>query len=127
MESCQAQCVLKPPHVLSGSHISHNINFDIKTRNILVRRAEEEPSYQVFYLDFGECRFRGPFDSDEVWRERKRQKNEEGAVGYMMMNAISFAKGKKGKKYKGTVPLPWQYEPSGRFDGEYVELYGNAE
>ena len=45
----------------------------------------------------------------------------------MMMNAISFAKGKKGKKYKGTVPLPWQYEPSGRFDGEYVELYGNAE
>ena len=113
--------------MLSGSHISHNINFDIKTRNILVRRAEEEPSYQVFYLDFGECRFRGPFVSDEVWRERKRQKNEEGAVGYMMMNAISFAKGKKGKKYKGTVPLPWQYEPSGRFDGEYVELYGNAE
>ncbi|THZ04217.1 hypothetical protein D6C95_03398 [Aureobasidium pullulans] len=103
------------------------INFDIKTRNILVRRAEEESSYQVFYLDFGECRFRGPFDSDEVWRERKRQKNEEGAVGYMMMNAISFAKGKKGKKYKGTLPLPWQYEPSERFDGEYIELYGNVE
>ncbi|KEQ86281.1 hypothetical protein M438DRAFT_395567 [Aureobasidium pullulans EXF-150] len=71
------------------------INFDIKTRNILVRQ----------------CRFRDPSDSDEVWRERKRQKNEEGA----------------GKKYKGSLPLPWQYEPSGRFDGEYIELYDNAE
>ncbi|TIA64506.1 hypothetical protein D6C77_01400 [Aureobasidium pullulans] len=103
------------------------INFDIKTRNILVRRGERESSYQMFYLDFGECRFRDHSDSDEVWRERKRQKDEEGAVGYMMMNAISFAKGKKGKKYKGTLPLPWQYEPSGRFDGEYIELYGNVE
>ncbi|THW50133.1 hypothetical protein D6D21_02105 [Aureobasidium pullulans] len=103
------------------------INFDIKTRNILVRRGERESSYQMFYLDFGECRFRDHSDSDEVWRERKRQKDEEGAVGYMMMNAISFAKGKKGKNYKGTLPLPWQYEPSGSFDGEYIELYGNVE
>jgi hypothetical protein len=31
-------------------------------------------------------------DSDEVWRERKRQKDEEGAVGYIMMNHISRAK-----------------------------------
>lgn len=101
------------------------INFDIKTRNILVRRGGEG-SYQVFYLDFGECRFRDPSDSDQVWRERKRQKNEEGAVGYIMMNCISYAKGKKGKKYKGNLALPWEYKPSSRFEGEYIELYDNA-
>ncbi|KJX95320.1 hypothetical protein TI39_contig4119g00010 [Zymoseptoria brevis] len=102
------------------------INFDIKPRNILVRRQEEK-AYEVFYLDFGECRFRDPSDSsDEVWRERKRQRCEEGAVGYIMMNHISRAKGKKGKKYKGSLPLPWEYSPSNRFEGDYIELYGNA-
>jgi serine/threonine protein kinase len=101
------------------------INFDVKPRNIIVRRSEAD-SYQVFYLDFGECGFRDTSDSDEMWRERKRQKDEEGAVGYIMMNYISRAKGKKGKKYKGTLPLPWEYKPSLRFDGEYIELYENA-
>jgi serine/threonine protein kinase len=101
------------------------INFDIKPRNIIVRRSEAD-SYQIFYLDFGECGFRDPSDSDEMWRERKRQKDEEGAVGYIMMDYISRAKGKKGKKYKGTLPLPWEYKPSLRFDGEYIELYENA-
>jgi serine/threonine protein kinase len=102
------------------------INFDIKTRNIIVRRSDEG-LYQVFYLDFGACGFRDPSDSDEIWRERKRQKNEEGAVGFIMMNRISYAKGKKGKKYKGPLPLPWEYKPSSRFEGEYIELYENAE
>jgi serine/threonine protein kinase len=102
------------------------INFDIKPRNIIVRRSNED-LYQIFYLDFGECRFRDPSDSDEMWRERKRQKNEEGAVGYIMMNRISYAKGKKGKKYKGHLLLPWQYKPSSQFEGEYIELYENAE
>ena len=102
------------------------INFDIKTRNIIVRR-KDDGSYQVFYLDFGECRFRDPSDSHEVWRERKRQRNEEGAVGYIMMNLISYAKGRKGKKYKGPLPLPWEYAPSSQFEGEYIELYDNAD
>jgi serine/threonine protein kinase len=102
------------------------INFDIKPRNIIIRRSDEG-LYQVFYLDFGECRFRDSSDSDEMWRERKSQKNEEGAVGYIMMNRISYAKGKKGKKYKGTLPLPWEYKPSSQFEGGYIELYENAE
>ncbi|KAH6647931.1 hypothetical protein BKA67DRAFT_578921 [Truncatella angustata] len=99
------------------------INFDLATRNILVRRSESEHSYQVFYIDFAQCRFRDASDSDEVWRERKRQKDEEGAVGYLLAGRISFAKGKKGKKYKGNLPLPWTYTPSARFEGEYIELY----
>lgn len=102
------------------------INFDIKTRNMIVRRSSQG-LYQVFYLDFGECRFRDPSDSDEMWRERKCQRNEEGAVGYIMMNRILYAKGKKGKKYKGPLPLPWEYKPSSQFEGEYIELYENAE
>ncbi|KAG6001436.1 hypothetical protein E4U21_004325 [Claviceps maximensis] len=116
------------------------INFDIKTRNILVRRAESDqrqmqrqgtsfssPSYQVFFLDFGECKLRDASDSDEVWRERKRQKNEEGAVGYVMTTYIAYAKGKKGKKYKGPDALPWVYTPSSRFEGDYIELYGEED
>lgn len=62
--------------------IDHDfINFDIKTRNIIVRPGEEG-SYQVFYLDFGECRFRDPSDSDETWRERsaRRTKREPWAT-----------------------------------------------
>jgi serine/threonine protein kinase len=101
------------------------INFDVKTRNIIVRRSEAG-SYQVFYLDFGECGFRDPSDSDEVWRERKRRTDEEGAVGYITMNYILRAKGKKGKKYKGPLPLPWEYKPSLQFEGQYIEFYENA-
>ncbi|KAG6015459.1 hypothetical protein E4U43_005278 [Claviceps pusilla] len=99
------------------------INFDIKTRNILVRRAEPpaSPSYQVFFIDFGECKLRDPSDSDEAWRELKRQKDEEGAVGYVMTTHMLYAKGKKGRKYKGPDPLPWVYTPSSRFEGQESE------
>jgi tRNA A-37 threonylcarbamoyl transferase component Bud32 len=47
------------------------INLDIETQNIIVR-PNGGGSYQVFYLDFGECGFRNQSDSDEVWRERER-------------------------------------------------------
>ncbi|KAK8109304.1 serine threonine kinase fnkB [Apiospora sp. TS-2023a] len=126
------------------------INFDYMPRNTLVVRrqnrggdnsdniehssspssssASSSSSYQVFYLDFAQCRFRDPSsESDEVWRETKRQRDEEGAVGYLLAGRIAYAKGKKGKKYKGPLPLPWTYTPSGRFEGEYIELCENAE
>lgn len=97
------------------------INPDVKPRNILVRPSEGG-SYHVFYLDFGECCIRDPSDSDDMWREQKRQRDEEGAVGSIMMNYISRAKGKNGLKYKGTLPLPWEYIPSLRFESEAVGL-----
>lgn len=104
--------------------IDHDfVNIDINNRSMLVKHGENEKTYQVFFIDFAFCRFRSPSDSDEVWRERKRQKDEEGAVGYCLTNCISFAKGKKGKRYKGKDPLPWTYIPSTRFEGEYIELY----
>ncbi|KAK7908956.1 hypothetical protein PG985_014834 [Apiospora marii] len=121
--------------------IDHDfINFDYMPRNTLVVRRDpgdgrdndnesssSSSSYQVFYVDFAQCRFRDPSESDEVWRENKRQRDEEGAVGYLLAGRIAYAKGKKGKKYKGPLPLPWTYTPSGRFEGEYIELYDNAE
>jgi hypothetical protein len=104
--------------------IDHDfINFDLTTRNILVQPCKGQGSYQVIFIDFAQCRFRDPSDSNEVWRERKRQKDEEGAVGYIVANSISFAKGKRGKKYKGNNPLPWTYSPSARSEGKYIELY----
>jgi hypothetical protein len=101
------------------------INLDIKTRNVIVR-CSDECSYHVFFLDFGQCGFRDPSDSDGIRRELKRQENEEGAVGYLMMNHISRARGNKGKKHKETIPLPLEYKPSTRFKGEGIELYENA-
>lgn len=120
--------------------IDHDfINFDYMPRNTLVIRQDRDDdsggenesssssSYRVFYVDFAQCRFRDPSESDEVWRENKRQRDEEGAVGYLLAGRIAYAKGKKGKKYKGPLPLPWTYTPSGRFEGEYIELYDNAD
>jgi serine/threonine protein kinase len=107
--------------------IDHDfINLDLSPRNMLLHR-DEELKYRVCFIDFAQCRFRDLSDSDEVWRERKRQTDEEGAVGYRLETSISFAKGKKGKKYKGTAPLPWTYTPSSCFEGEYIELYSQAE
>jgi hypothetical protein len=77
-------------------------------------------------LDFGECGFRDPSDSDEVWRERKRQRNKEGAAGFIMMNYISRAKRKKGRSIKEFSLCYWEYKPSLRFEGEYIELCENA-
>lgn len=102
------------------------IYFDVKPRNTIVRPSEEG-SYHVFYLDFGESEVRDLSESDEAWRERKRQKNEEGAIGYTMMNYISRAKGKKGRKYKGPLPLPWEYRPSLRFESDFVGLFENSD
>jgi len=101
------------------------INFDVKPRNTIARPSEEG-LYQVFYLDFGECYVRDPSESDGIWQARKRQKDEEGAVGFVMMNYISRAKGKKGRKYKGTLPLPWEYKPSLRFERESGGLSEDA-
>lgn len=101
------------------------INSDVKPRNTIVRRSEEG-LYRVFYLDFGECCIRDPSESDGIWQERKRQKDEEGAVGFVMMNYISRAKGKNGRKYKGNLPLPWEYKPSLRFEGESGGLSEDA-
>lgn len=119
------------------------INFDYMPRNTLAVRRQAHrdggdnndnensspslSSYQVFYVDFAQCRFRHPSESYEVWRETKRQRDEEGAVGYLLASRIAYAKGKKGKKYKGPLPLPWTYTPSGRFEGEYIELCDNAD
>ncbi|KAK8021730.1 hypothetical protein PG990_006868 [Apiospora arundinis] len=127
--------------------IDHDfINSDLLPRNTLVVRrdrhgdsggggvsdGEEDSScnspsceYQVVYIDFAQCRFRDESETDEIWRETKNQRNEEAAIGWLLESHIAYAKGKKGKKYKGPLPLPWTYTPSNRYEGEYIELCPN--
>ncbi|CAI6336911.1 unnamed protein product [Periconia digitata] len=87
---------------------------DRMLHDIVVRRTQESV-YHTFFVDFALCQFREAGDSEEFWRGRKKQANEEGAVGYGLNNVMSYAKGKgKGKyrkRYKGNDPLPWGYVP----------------
>ncbi|KAK8080180.1 hypothetical protein PG997_007998 [Apiospora hydei] len=84
--------------------------------------ASPSSSYQVFYIDFALCAFRDADDgSDEEWRERKRAACEEGGIGYLLANRWAYAKGKKGKRYKGSVPLAWTYTPAMTLGGEPLE------
>ncbi|CAG9977244.1 unnamed protein product [Clonostachys byssicola] len=106
-------------HKIIGHHF---VNTDMQTRNVIVRRDGEE-NYQVFYIDFGLCDFRDPLDSDEVWMEYAYQNAEENRIGWSLANAISRAKGKKGKRYKGKLPLPWEFTPSNRFRAQDIDDY----
>ncbi|KAK8127064.1 uncharacterized protein PG998_002823 [Apiospora kogelbergensis] len=131
--------------------IDHDfVNYDFAPRNALVVRrggsghggdvGEEEAdgsaapspySYQVFYIDFGQCAFRDASVTDEEWRETKRQRDEEGAIGCLLAHRVEFPngkpKGKKAKKCRAPLPLAWTYTPSDRFQGEYIELYDTVE
>lgn len=110
---------IKVVHKIIGHHF---VNTDMQTRNVIVRRDGVE-DYRVFYIDFGLCDFRDPSDSDEVWMEYSYQNAEENRIGWSLANAISRAKGKKGKRYKGKLPLPWEFTPSNRFHGQGIEDY----
>ncbi|CAH0045959.1 unnamed protein product [Clonostachys solani] len=110
---------IKVVHKIIGHHF---VNTDMQTRNVIVR-PDGEGDYRVFYIDFGLCDFRDPLDSDEVWMEYSYQNAEENRIGWSLANAISRAKGKKGKRYKGKLPLPWEFTPSNRFRGQDIEGY----
>lgn len=76
------------------------LNKDIQTRNILVRenkKGEAPSSYEVIFIDFGNCRFRGPDQSEEDWRHEKSEMDEEGAIGCVMEHKL-----KGGFKYQRT-------------------------
>ncbi|KAK8051616.1 hypothetical protein PG993_003001 [Apiospora rasikravindrae] len=106
-----------------------HLDMDLGHGLVVRRRGNHEKgeawppsSYQVFYIDFALCEFRDADDrSDEEWRERKRAACEEGGVGYLLANHWSYAKGKNGKRYKGSIPLPWTYTPAMSFGGEPLE------
>lgn len=63
-------------------------NKDVKTRSFIIRRDPITEKYDMKMIDFGECVFRGPGQSDEEWRKEKWSQDEEGAVGVVMEHKL---------------------------------------
>ncbi|KAI9750319.1 MAG: hypothetical protein M1835_001400 [Candelina submexicana] len=72
------------------NHITDHdvVNQDVKTRNTLVRKADNLSGYKVILLDFGHARLRGQDESDLEWREAKYNADEEGAIGQVMESIL---------------------------------------
>ncbi|KAF5019283.1 hypothetical protein F66182_8715 [Fusarium sp. NRRL 66182] len=62
-------------HVLGDHGI---LNADVRPDNFIV--VPKDDSYQVFMIDFGQCRFRRENESDAEWGRAKWRQDEEGAV-----------------------------------------------
>lgn len=90
---------IKIVHILGDHNI---LNTDVRPDNFVVvpkrRRAqamdeENSAEYQVFMIDFGQCRLRREDESDAEWGRAKWIQDEEGAVGAvmrMMLRKIGF-------------------------------------
>ena len=76
------------------------LNEDVKPRNVLVRTHVNLPEYEIFVIDFAQCRFREVGQPEAAWRHEKWRQDEEGAIGYVMA-----------QKLKGA----FEYKPSYRF------------
>ncbi|CAG9987360.1 unnamed protein product [Clonostachys byssicola] len=104
------------------------INHDIVLRNTIVSRDAGGGQYKVYYIDFGGCLFRPESDTDEVWRARKREVDEEGKIGFPLSRYLSEARIEEAKKrYEGRdapdLPPPgWKFTPSNRFARKAMKL-----
>ncbi|KAG9494727.1 hypothetical protein J7337_013866 [Fusarium musae] len=85
-------------HVLGDHGI---LNADVRPDNFIV--VPKDDTYQVFMIDFGQCRFRREDESDAEWGRAKWRQDEEGAVGYVMKSRL--------KK----VGFELNFEPSWRY------------
>lgn len=73
---------------------SHEIiNSDDKCRNSLVRWDAATDKYKVFMMDFGQCRFRQPSDSEDDWMGEQSFTNDEDAVGMTMQMQLDKYRG----------------------------------
>ncbi|KAF5594391.1 hypothetical protein FPANT_4858 [Fusarium pseudoanthophilum] len=70
-------------HVLGDHDI---LNADVRPDNFIV--VPKNDTYQVFMIDFGQCRFRREHESDAEWGRAKWRQDEEGAVGYVMKSRL---------------------------------------
>ncbi|KIJ99335.1 hypothetical protein K443DRAFT_680070 [Laccaria amethystina LaAM-08-1] len=88
------------------------LNLDVRIDNVLVREsaldvgeAEPEP-YPVVLIDLAGCRLRQPDEPDEEWRKAKRDQDESGAMGCVLLMKVEQQIGKD----------IWTYERSTRYD-----------
>ncbi|PYH96619.1 hypothetical protein BO71DRAFT_320495, partial [Aspergillus ellipticus CBS 707.79] len=60
------------------------INFECRPEYLRVRPDDDGATPKVFMVDFSTCSFRRSGMSDNEWRRRKADVNEEGAIGSVM-------------------------------------------
>jgi serine/threonine protein kinase len=63
------------------------LNRDVRPSNVMVTRSVPD-KYRVVMLDFGQCIFRQPEDTDKQWGRRKWTMDEEGAIGKVMEHRL---------------------------------------
>ncbi|KAJ4007665.1 hypothetical protein NW752_010333 [Fusarium irregulare] len=73
-------------HILDDHEI---INYDVRPANFMV--VPKNGNYEVFMVDFGQCRLREEDESDEQWGLAKWTADEEGAVGHVMRMILKRA------------------------------------
>ena len=69
----------------------HNIlNEDVRPSNIIVcpLSSSNRSEHRVVLIDFAQCRFRRPNESDHDWGRAKWTQDEEGAIGYVMKKRL---------------------------------------
>jgi len=88
------------------------LNRDVRIDNVLIRESalnveEVEPEpYPVVLIDLADCRLRQPDESDEDWRKAKRDQDESGAMGCVLLMKVEQQIGKD----------IWTYKRSTRYD-----------
>ncbi|KAH9974590.1 hypothetical protein BGW80DRAFT_1301467 [Lactifluus volemus] len=63
------------------------LNKDVRPENFMVS-AKKDEKYQVYMIDFGQCRLRGKDETESEWGREKCSHDEEGAVGLVMKKLL---------------------------------------
>jgi hypothetical protein len=63
------------------------LNRDVRHGNFMIS-PKGNNKYQVFMIDFGQCRLRGKDETDFDWGRAKYRQDEEGAVGLVMKKRL---------------------------------------
>jgi hypothetical protein len=63
------------------------LNQDVRPENFMVS-AKKDDKYQVYMIDFGQCRLRRKDESESEWGRAKFNQDEEGAVGLVMKKML---------------------------------------
>jgi hypothetical protein len=62
-------------------------NEDVRPSNIMVMRSAPN-KHRIVMLDFAQCVFRKPEDTDKQWGRLKWSRDEEGAIGMVMQHRL---------------------------------------
>ncbi|KAF7936232.1 uncharacterized protein EAE98_002451 [Botrytis deweyae] len=64
------------------------LNEDVRPSNIMITRQPTQDKYRVVMLDFAQCTFREPEETDKQWGRKKWNQDEEGAIGLVMRHRL---------------------------------------